>query len=101
MTYNAVLNNPMLQAKDPCSSALLLAMDAQDPAAATVREGIEGILAANLAGPTALQEAFAAVQADLQAAEGTEGHLASWVAGQHSIQETAAEIDRLMQVRRA
>jgi hypothetical protein len=77
---------------------MLHAMDAQDPVAATVRERIADILSANLAGPTALLEAFAAVQTDLQAAEGTEGHLASWVAGQHSIQETAAEIDRLMQV---
>ena len=88
----------VLQAKDPCSNALLNAMDADDPAAAGVRSHISNILSANMAGPVALLEALAAVQQQLEAAEGADGHLATWLAGQHSIQETAAEIDRLMQV---
>lgn len=59
---------------------------------------IDCSLSANLAGPTALLDAFAVVQQEMQAAEGDEGHLATWLAGQHSMQDTAAEIDRLMQV---
>lgn len=55
-------------------------------------------LSVNLAGPTALLEAFAAVQQELKAAEGSEGHLAMWLVGQHSMQETDVEIDRLMKV---
>lgn len=88
----------LLQAKDPCSVALLNAMDADEPAAAEVCGRIVQILSVNVAGPTALLEAFATVQRALKEAAGTEGHLATWLAGQHAAQETAAEIDRLMQV---
>jgi len=87
-----------LQAKNPCSNALLVAMDADDPVATGVRSRISDILTVNLAGPAALLESFAAVQQGLKSSEGDQGHLATWLVAEHSTQETAAEIDRLMEV---
>jgi hypothetical protein len=87
-----------LQAKNPCCTDVLNALDEGEAVVSATRDAIAAILSTNLQGPLALQHAFEAVQQQLDAADGEFGHLQGWIAGGHSMQETAAEIDRLQQV---